>query len=127
MKGDENKIGKVNLANAFSTISEAWSPRIAGDINDMQVKIAKFEGQFDWHHHEVEDELFLVIKGKLRMGLRDGDVDLEVGEMIIVPHGVEHRPESLSDECHVLMLEPATTLNTGTEQSARTISDPARL
>ncbi len=127
MKGDENKIGKVNLADAFSTISEAWSPRIAGDINDMQVKIAKFEGQFDWHHHEVEDELFLVIKGKLRMGLRDGDVDLEEGEMIIVPHGVEHRPESLSDECHVLMLEPATTLNTGTEQSARTISDPARL
>ncbi len=127
MKGDENKIGKVNLADAFSTISEAWSPRIAGDINDMQVKIAKFEGQFDWHHHEAEDELFLVIKGKLRMGLRDGDVDLEEGEMIIVPHGVEHRPESLSDECHVLMLEPATTLNTGTEQSARTISDPARL
>ena len=127
MKGDENKIGKVNLADAFSTISDAWSPRIAGDINDMQVKIAKFEGQFDWHHHEAEDELFLVIKGKLRMGLRDGDVDLEEGEMIIVPHGVEHRPESLSDECHVLMLEPATTLNTGTEQSARTISDPARL
>lgn len=126
---------KVNLAGAFSTISEAWSPRIAGDINDMQVKIAKFKGQFDWHHHEVEDELFLVVKGKMRMGLRDDSndptaeraVDLNEGEMIIVPHGVEHRPESLSDECHVLMLEPATTLNTGTEQSARTISDPARL
>lgn len=120
-------VKKVNLGDAFSTISEAWSPRIAGDINDMQVKIAKFEGQFDWHHHEVEDELFLVVKGKLRMGLRDGDVDLDEGEMIIVPHGVEHRPESLSDECHVLMLEPASTLNTGMEQSERTVANPTRL
>ncbi len=135
MKQDVTKVGKVNLADAFSTISEAWSPRIAGDINDMQVKIAKFKGQFDWHHHEIEDELFLVIKGKLRMGLRDKcaaplaerAVDLDEGEMIIVPHGVEHRPESLSDECHILMLEPASTLNTGTVQSERTISDPMRL
>ncbi len=124
-------IKKVNLADAFATISEAWSPRIAGDINDMQVKIAKFKGQFDWHHHDVEDELFLVVKGKLRMGLRDGDgkhaIDLDEGEMIIVPHGVKHRPESLSDECHVLMLEPASTLNTGIEQNERTLSDPIRL
>lgn len=118
---------KVNLSEAFGIISEAWSPRVAGDINDMQVKIAKFEGQFDWHHHEVEDELFLVIKGKMRMGLRTGDIDLNEGEMIIVPHGVEHRPESLSDECHVLMLEPATTLNTGTVQSERTVSNLQRI
>jgi len=118
---------KVNLSEAFGIISEAWSPRVAGDINDMQVKIAKFDGQFDWHHHEVEDELFLVTKGKMRMGLRTGDIDLNEGEMIIVPHGVEHRPESLSDECHVLMLEPATTLNTGTVQSERTVSNLKRI
>ena len=118
---------KVNLSAAFETISEAWSPRVAGDINDMQVKIAKFDGQFDWHHHESEDELFLVVQGKMRMGLRTGDVDLNEGEMIIVPHGVEHRPESLSDECHVLMLEPNTTLNTGTVKSDRTVAEPKRL
>lgn len=135
MSDQSTALNKVNLADAFSTISEAWSPRVAGDINDMQVKIAKFEGRFDWHHHDVEDELFLVIKGKMRMGLRDDgndplmerNVDLDEGEMIIVPHGVQHRPESLSDECHVLMLEPATTLNTGTAHSARTVANPQRL
>ncbi len=118
---------KINLADAFSKIPDYWSPRVAGDINDFQVKLAKFEGAFDWHCHEAEDELFLVVKGRLRMGLRDGDVDLEEGEFIIVPHGTEHKPEALSDECHVLMLEPKTTLNTGTEVTERTVADPERL
>ena len=117
---------KVNLAQAFASFSDPWSPRVAGDINDMQVKLAKFEGAFDWHHHEREDELFLV-KGRIRMGLRDGDIDLDEGEMIIVPHGVEHRPEALTEECHVLMLEPNTTLNTGVVETERTVGNPERL
>ena len=118
---------KVNLADAFASFSEPWSPRVAGDINDMQVKLAKFEGRFDWHHHDEEDELFLVVKGRMRMGLRSGDIDLEEGEMIVVPHGVEHRPEALSEECHVLMLEPNTTLNTGTAETEKTVRNPERL
>ncbi len=118
---------KVDLADAFAGISEHWSPKIAGDINNMQVKLAKFQGKFDWHHHEKEDELFLVVSGKMRMSLRSGDVDLETGEMIIVPHGVEHRPEALTDECHVLMLEPKTTLNTGNAITERTVAEPKRI
>jgi|TARA_R110002049_G_scaffold4284_3_gene30231 mannose-6-phosphate isomerase-like protein (cupin superfamily) len=120
-------IRKVNLAAAFASFSDPWSPKVAGDISDMQVKLAKFEGKFDWHHHEREDELFLVVKGRMRMGLRSGDIDLEEGEMIIVPHGVEHCPEALSEQCHVLMLEPNTTLNTGTMETERTVSNPERL
>ncbi|MEE9433015.1 MAG: cupin domain-containing protein [Sphingorhabdus sp.] len=118
---------KVNLEDAFSKIPEAWQPKVAGDINDMQVKLAKFSGKFDWHHHEQEDELFLVVEGRMRMGLRDGDVDLDAGEFIIVPHGVEHCPEALSEECHVLMLEPKTTLNTGNVINERTVQEPERL
>ena len=118
---------KVNLADAFASFSEPWSPRVAGDINEMQVKLAKFDGRFDWHHHDEEDELFLVVKGRMRMGLRSGDIDLEEGEMIVVPHSVEHRPEALSEECHVLMLEPNTTLNTGTAETEKTVRNPERL
>ena len=98
---------KVNLAEAFASFSDPWNPRIAGDINGFQVKLVKLAGAFDWHHHEVEDELFLVVAGRMRMGFRYRDIDLEAGEFIIVPHGVEHRPEALSDECQVLLLEPA--------------------
>ncbi|WP_373489615.1 cupin domain-containing protein [Parasphingorhabdus sp.] len=118
------KIGKVNLADAFSNFSEHWSPRIAGDVNDMQVKLVKFAGKFEWHHHEREDELFLVIKGTMRMGLRTGDVDVGEGEFIVIPRGVEHCPEALGGECHVLLLEPRTTLNTGnviTKKTARNL------
>lgn len=118
---------KINLAAAFTQITAHWQPKIAGDINDMQVKLVKLAGKFDWHHHAQEDELFLVVKGKLRMGLRDGDVDLEEGEYIIVPHGVEHCPEALTDECHVLLLEPNTTVNTGTIITERTHIDLDRI
>ena len=120
-------IRKVNLSDAFASFFDHWSPKVAGDINDMQIKLAKFEGKFDWHHHEQEDELFLVVKGRMRMGLRSGDIELDEGEMIIVPHGVEHRPEALSAECHVLMLEPNTTLNTGNVITERTVNDLDRL
>ena len=121
------KLQKVNLADAFASFSDPWSPKVAGDINAMQIKLAKFDGKFDWHHHEQEDELFLVVKGKMRMGLRSGDIDLDEGEMIIVPHGVEHCPEALTDECHVLMLEPNTTLNTGNVITEKTVNDLDRL
>ena len=106
-------MNKVNLAEAFSTFSDYWNPRIAGQINNFQLKVVKLNGAFDWHHHEVEDELFLVVSGRMRMGLRDGDIEVGPGEFIVVPHGVEHRPEAIGGECHVVLLEPGTTLNTG--------------
>ncbi|WNO54162.1 cupin domain-containing protein [Stakelama saccharophila] len=118
---------KINLAEAFSRFDDAWNPRILGDVNAAQVKVAKFRGAFDWHHHETEDELFLVVSGRMRMGFRGRDVDLESGELIIVPAGVEHRPQALSEEAHVLIFEPATTLNTGTEETGRTRRDLERL
>ena len=118
---------KVNLAEAFASFSDHWSPKVAGDVNEAQVKLAKFAGAFDWHHHEQEDELFLVVAGRMRMGLRTGDIDVEPGEFIIVPRGVEHRPEALTDECHVLMVEPATTLNTGEVVTGRTVRELDRI
>ncbi len=119
---------EVNLAQAFATFSDHWSPKVAGDVGDFQVKLAKFKGSFHWHHHEREDELFLVVQGRLRMGFRDRPaVDLRPGEFIIVPHGVEHLPEALGDECHVLLLEPNTTLNTGNVENERTVRDLGRV
>lgn len=118
---------KVNLAEAFRSFSDHWSPRVAGDINAFQVKLVKLKGAFDWHHHEAEDELFLVVAGRMRMGFRDRTIDLDPGEFIIVPHGVEHRPEALTDECHVLLLEPNTTLNTGTVETGRTVRELQRI
>ena len=117
-------VAKVNLAEAFARIPEAWSPHVAGDINNFQVKLVKLDGKFDWHHHDIEDELFLVIAGRMKMGLRTGDVIVEPGEFIIVPCGVEHCPEALGGECHVVLLEHGSTLNTGnveTEKTRRTL------
>ena len=118
---------KVNLARAFASFADHWSPKIVGDVNASQVKLAKFEDAFHWHHHDVEDELFLVVAGRLRMSFRDRHVDLEPGELIIVPHGVEHRPEALDGECQVLLLEPNTTLNTGNVVNERTVRTLQRL
>ncbi len=119
---------KVNLAQAFAAFSDHWSPKAAGDIGDFQVKLAKFKGPFHWHHHEREDELYLVIQGRLRMGFRNRPpVDLDPGEFIVVPHGVEHLPEALTDECHVVLLEPNTTLNTGNVENERTVRDLDRV
>jgi mannose-6-phosphate isomerase-like protein (cupin superfamily) len=116
---------KVNLSEAFATFQETWSPRIAGEINDFQIKLAKFEGAFHWHHHEHEDELFLVIEGSLRMKLREGDggdVVLGPGEYIIVPHGVEHCPIA-EPICEVVLLERNSTLNTGNVENDRTVRE----
>ncbi|MBP2311653.1 cupin domain-containing protein [Azospirillum soli] len=117
---------KVNLAEAFSRFSEHWSPRIAGEINDSHVKLVKLKGEFVWHHHDQEDELFLVVRGRLLMRFRDREVWLEPGEFIIVPKGVEHLPVA-PEECDVLLLEPKTTLNTGNVVNERTVADLQRL
>ena len=104
---------KVNLAEKFDLFDAAWTPKIAGQVNDMHLKLAKFRGDFQWHSHEKEDELFLVVKGTMRMAFRDREEIVEAGEFIIVPRGVEHRPGAVGDECHVVLLEPVTTVNTG--------------
>ena len=111
---------KVNLAQKFGLIKEYWSPKIAGQLNGQYVKLAKFKGEFVWHQHEKEDELFLVTKGRLIIQLRDGDVSLAEGEFFIVPAGVEHKPVA-QEEVHALMLEPISTLNTGNVTNERTL------
>lgn len=105
---------KVNLAEKFGLFSEHWSPKIAGELNGQQVKLVKFKGPFVWHHHDHEDELFLVVRGSFIMEFRDKNVELKEGEFIIVPRGVEHRPNA-PEEVEVLLFEPASTLNTGNE------------
>ncbi len=113
---------KVNVAEKFSLFHEYWSPKIAGEINDSYVKLAKFKGEFVWHHHENEDEMFLVVKGKMLIKFRDKDVWLNEGEFLIVPKGVEHMPVA-EEEVHVLLLEPKTTLNTGDQVNEKTVTD----
>lgn len=120
-------IKKINLADAFATFSDHWNPRIAGEVNDSLVKLVKFSGQFDWHHHEKEDEMFLVVSGTMRMAFRDGDIDVGSGEYIVVPHGVEHRPEAIGGECHVMLIEPNTTVNTGNVVTEKTVTELERL
>lgn len=110
----------INLHQAFSQFSEYWSPKIIGQLNEAHVKLAKLNGEFVWHHHESEDEFFLVIKGRLLIKLRDQEIHLEAGECVIIPHGIEHLPVA-EEEVHVLLLEPQSTVNTGTTQSDRTI------
>jgi mannose-6-phosphate isomerase-like protein (cupin superfamily) len=119
-------IDKIKLTRAMASFAEAWSPRIIADVNDCQVKLARLRGPFVWHHHQAEDELFLVIKGSLRMLIREGgaerEIRLEEGECVCIPRGVEHLP--IADaECHVLLVEPASTRNTGNVVSDR--SNPA--
>ena len=110
----------VNLEDKFRQITEYWQPRIAGEVNDSYVKLAKLKGEFVWHHHENEDELFLVVKGRLLIKLRDGDLWLETGEFAIIPKGVEHCPVA-EEEVQVLLLEPKSTLNTGNVRNERTV------
>ena len=120
------ELAAVNLAEKLSQITDHWHPHIVGDINTTQVKLVKLQGKFDWHHHDTEDELFLVLKGTLLMRLRDRDVTVSEGEFIIIPHGVEHLPVA-QEEVHVLLVEPNTTLNTGTVQTERTRQALTRL
>jgi len=113
---------KVNLTEKCSKFSDYWSPKIAGELNDTYVKLVKLKGEFVWHHHEQEDELFLVVKGKLLINLRERDIWLEEGEFVIIPRGVEHLPIA-EEEVHVLLLEPKSTLNTGNTQNEKTVAD----
>ena len=117
---------KVNLAEKLQQFTEHWSPRIVGELNGQHVKLAKLEGEFVWHHHEQEDELFLVLHGHLSIHLRDRIVELDEGEFFIVPRGVEHKPVT-ETETHVLLLEPTSTLNTGNVRNDRTVDAPRRL
>ena len=117
---------KINLAQKFSMFNDFWRPKIVGELNDSHVKLVKLKGEFVWHHHETEDELFLVVKGSLQIKLRDQDIFLEEGEFVIIPRGVEHLPIA-KDEVHVLLLEPKTTLNTGNVGNERTVLDLERI
>ena len=114
---------KVNLVQKFSLFQDYWSPKIAGELNDSYIKLVKLKGEFVWHHHDTEDELFLVIKGRLLIKLRDRDIFLEEGEFVIIPRGVEHLPIA-EEEAHVLLLEPKTTLNTGNVRDENTLLNP---
>ena len=110
---------KVNLSEKLALFTDFWSPKAVGAVNDLHVKLVKLKGEFIWHSHEVEDELFLVLQGRLRMQFRDREVVVEPGELIVVPHGIEHRPVA-DAEVHVLLLEPKSTVNTGTAGGDRT-------
>ena len=120
-------IEKVNIAQKLTLFNDLWSPKIVGEINNFHVKVVKVEGEFDWHHHDDEDEMFLIIKGSLLMQLRDQeDVVVNEGEFIIIPHGVEHRPVA-QEECHLVLIEPQDTLNTGNVETDHTVKELDRL
>ena len=117
---------KVNLSEKLSLVREQWHPKILAELNGQHVKIVRFQGEFVWHHHENEDEMFLVLDGRFRMDFRDRQVWLEKGEFLVVPRGVEHRPVA-DEEAAVLLFEPASTLNTGNVRNERTVEQPERL
>lgn len=116
----------VNLAAKLALFTETWSPKVIGEVNDAHVKVVKFQGEFVWHHHEHEDELFLVLQGTLRIHFRDAVRTLRPGELIIIPRGVEHKPEA-AEEVHVVLVEPKSTLNTGNVREERTVERPQHL
>jgi len=116
-------MNSISLSEKLSLFTEHWSPKIVAELNGQHVKLAKLQGEFVWHHHEQEDELFLVLKGKLLMDFRERTVEINPGEFIVVPRGVEHRPRA-EEEVHLLLFEPATTLNTGNVENERTKKKP---
>lgn len=117
---------KVNLSEKFSRLDELWNPKIVAELNGQHVKLAKIKGEFVWHTHDNEDEMFLVIKGSMTIELRDQRVTLDEGEFFIVLRGVEHRPIAV-DEAHIMLFEPVGTVNTGTVEHAYTVRDPGRI
>jgi len=119
-------IRKGNLTELFGRFQDYWKPKIVGEVNDSFVKLVKFQGEFVWHHHDAEDEMFLVVKGRMRMELRDRKVVVGPGEFIIIPHGVEHKPVA-EEETHVVLFEPNSTLNTGNIRNERTVAELDRL
>lgn len=123
-------VTKVSLTDKLALFTEQYSPKIIGEVNDLHVKVVKLHGEFIWHHHDEEDELFFVVKGELRMRVREGGTEQEFtirpGEFIIIPHGVEHLP-SAEEETHIMLLEPKTTLNTGNLVNERTVETLDRI
>lgn len=117
---------KVNLTEKLNLITEYWNPKLVGELNDQVVKLAKLKGKFIWHKHDAEDEMFLVLKGRLVIQFRDQQITLQEGEFLIVPRGVEHRPVS-EDEVHIMLFEPATTINTGDVRNERTKENPEQI
>ena len=117
---------KVNIKEKLALISDYWKPCIVGELNGQEVKLSKFKGEFIWHHHETADELFLLLKGKMAIHLRDRIVELDEGEFFIVPKGIEHKPVS-EEEVHLMLFEPASTLNTGNVRNGKTLEDPERI
>jgi len=117
---------KVNIAEKLASFDEHWAPKIVGELNGQYVKVVKFQGEFDWHHHEHEDELFWVIAGAFDLEYRDRTVRVEAGELAIVPRGVEHRPVA-EQECHVVLFEPVSTLNTGNVETDKTRRELERI
>lgn len=117
---------KVNIQQKLSLFQAHWQPKIVAELNGQYVKLVKFQGPFVWHHHDDEDEMFLVVKGRFRMEFRDRQVWLEEGEFLVVPRGVEHRPVA-EEEAHVMLFEPASTLNTGNVHSERTVAKLDRI
>ena len=119
-------VEKVNIEEKLALFDERWKPKIVGELNGQYVKLVKFIGEFVWHHHDDEDELFLVVKGRFRMEFQERSDWIEVGEFIVVPRGVEHRPVA-EEEAHVLLFEPASTLNTGNVRNDRTVAELDRI
>ena len=119
-------IVKLSIPEKFAAIHDQWNPRVVGELNGQQVKLVKLRGAFVWHHHDLEDELFLVHRGSFRMEFRDRTIELAAGDILIVPRGVEHRPVA-DEEVEVLLFEPSTTLNTGNLVNERTVRNPKRL
>lgn len=113
-------VNKINLAEKFDQFHDTWNPRVIAALNGQQVKLVRVEGEFIWHHHDQEDELFLVIAGRLTIQFEDGSLTLEPGELCVIPHGVEHKPVA-EPQAQVLLLEPASTLNTGNVRNERTV------
>lgn len=121
-----DNVEKVDIAQKLSLFDEHWSPKIVGELNGQLVKVVKFSGEFVWHHHDEEDEMFLVVDGRFRMEFRDGEVWIERGEFIVVPRGVEHRPVA-EEEASVMLFEPASTLNTGNVTGEMTVAELDRI
>jgi len=126
LKGIAMNPDKITIREKFNLFSDHWSPKVLAELNGQAVKAVKFQGEFVWHHHDHEDELFMVVQGRFRMDFRDKSVWVESGEFIVVPRGVEHRPYA-EEEVWVLLFEPAATLNTGNVQNERTVADLGRV
>jgi len=123
---DTTAIETVSLIEKLNSFQDCWSPKIVGELNESYVKLVKLKGEFVWHHHDDEDELFLVVKGSLLIKLRHRDIRVEQGEFVIIPRGVEHLPVA-EEEVHVLLLEPMSTLNTGNVVNERTVAELDRI